>query len=140
MASALRWLSVVPLSAAVAILVMFPWHFTLVALELFGPTEIIKGIGAENIERLGYAFFSPFFVITIAPKIAPSHKGHVSRITCLSTVILIAGIYIFGPSDYFLDYMRYSSGWEKSYPFFAMALNTLAIYLGYQYNKSHGYT
>ena len=117
-------------------LVMVPWHMTLVALEYLGPTEIIRGIGLEVIERLGYAFFSPFFLIVTAAKIAPHHKRNVGRFMAIFCLFAVIALYSFGPSEYFLDYLRYSNGWEMAYPFFALALNGLGIYCGFRYNES----
>jgi hypothetical protein len=75
---------VLPGSIFAAFAVTFPWHWlvliysTLVGYfegqETLGLGFLVRAIGPETVERLGYGLIVPFVIIVAAAQIAPARK------------------------------------------------------------------
>lgn len=81
----LRCLAVLPGALLSALLVMFPIHWAVELIQLFGKSgddstisvdgkTPLAAIPPEMLERFGYAFFSPLVIIYVGAKIAPKFK------------------------------------------------------------------
>ena len=124
-----------------AILVLFPWHWIVLLFSTFvGDVEsegnlelggIVRFFGAENVERLGYGFITPYTMIVVSARIAPSGKLLTGKVVAgLSVLLLIVTHLTWSP-----DYFRYSEGIEKLYPIVLAALNISAIYIALRSNQ-----
>jgi apolipoprotein N-acyltransferase len=81
----LRWLAVLPGALLCVVIVMFPIHWAVGLIQLLGKSNDdsfisiggklpLAAIPPEMIERLGYAFFTPFVMIISGAYIAPKFK------------------------------------------------------------------
>jgi len=81
----LRWLGIIPGAFLCTLLVMFPIHWVVMLIQLFGRSREgdfisidgknpLAAIPPEMLERFGYALFTPFVIIIVGAKIAPKFK------------------------------------------------------------------
>ncbi len=80
---ALRWLAVLPGAVLCVFIVAFPIHWVVMFIQHFpGDDSLVSidgkaplaAIPPEMLERLGYAFFTPFVMIVSGAYIAPKFK------------------------------------------------------------------
>ena len=81
-----RWIAVLPGAFLAAVAAMFPWHWVVLFYasfvgkfegeETLGLGTLVRIVGPETVERLGYGFIVPFVMITIAAKVAQVQNGH----------------------------------------------------------------
>ena len=142
----LRWIAVLPGAFLATLAAYFPWHWVVLIYanfvgrpegeEVLGLSFLVRLIGPETVERLGYGFITPFVTIAIAAKIAPRHKLATGKVVAL----LIVAIYVFGaffvvPQYNLIDYFQTASGWGKLYPVVSVALWVAGIYTALLFNK-----
>ena len=142
-----RWVLVIPGSLAAAFAATFPWHWAVLFLEGFagkgiegeeslGLGFLVRSIGPETVERLGYGFITPFVVIIVSAMIAPTGKVIVGRVMGISfAVLLVVGSFLV-PEYNQIDYFREASGFGKLYPVALVALWVAGIYAGLIVNKN----
>lgn len=79
----LRWLAVLPGAILCVFIVAFPIHWVVMFIQHFHSDELLVSIDGklplaaippEMLERLGYAFFTPFVMIVSGAYIAPKFK------------------------------------------------------------------
>jgi hypothetical protein len=97
----MRWILVLPGSVVSAILVMFPIHWVVMLIQLFGKADddafvtidgktLLAAIPPEILERFGYALFVPMVLIICGAEIAPRFKFQTGIILAMLLVALCA--------------------------------------------------
>ena len=111
-----------------ALAAMFPWHWFLMLINNFW---LIKLVGVENVEYLGYGFFTPLILISVAARIAPKLK----RATAVSfslLVVLLWGWFWLLAGDY---YAGLGEKIDALPSLLAMFLNAVAIWVAWKYAR-----
>ena len=99
------------------------------AKRFLGLGFLVRLIGPETVERLGYGFITPFVIIVIAAKVAPTYKVTTGRVAAL----LISGglIYVnfvFVSPYNTINYFQNALGWSKLYPVVLIVIQVIGIY------------
>jgi hypothetical protein len=137
--SVVRWIAVLPMALLAAIAAMFPWHWVVLFFANFvgrlegeenlGVGFLVRLIGPETIERLGYGFITPFVIIVIAAKVAPTYKVRTGRVAALLVSGMIIYSLFFGLAQYnAIDYFQNALGWSKLYPVVLIVIQVIGIY------------
>ena len=129
-----RWIAVLPMTLLAVIAAMFPWHWVVLlyanflgrleGVETLGLSFLVRLIGPETVERLGYGFITPFVIIVIAAKVAPTYKVTTGRVAAL----LISGGLIYVNFVFSIDYFQNALGWSKLYPVVLIVIQVIGIY------------
>jgi len=134
-----RWIAVLPMALVASIAATFPWHWlVLLYYDFMGRLEggealglgfLVRLIGPETVERLGYGFITPFVIIVIAAKVAPTYKVTTGRVAAL----LISGglIYVnfvFVSPYNTINYFQNALGWSNLYPVVVIVIQVIGIY------------
>ena len=141
-----RWIAVLPGAVLAAVAATFPWHWIVLIYanivgKSYGDTEtlglgaMVRMIGPETVERLGYGFIVPFVMITIAAKVAPRYKVATGRVVALLVVALLGFIAFMVPQYELVGYFQAASGWDKLYPVVLVALWVAGIYTALRLNR-----
>jgi len=136
--SILRWAFVIPGSLLAAFAATFPWHWIVLLIANFGGRRegeetlgfglLVRVVGPETIERLGYGFITTFVIITAAALIAPKFKLLTGRIAALLVGVVQITVFIFtinSPDTYFKSPTSGAIGWL--YPIVLISLWLLGL-------------
>ena len=140
-----RWIAVLPGAFLAAVAAMFPWHWVVLfyasfvgkfeGQETLGLGTLVRIVGPETVERLGYGFIVPFVMIAIAAKVAPRYKVATGRVVALLVVALLGFIAFMVPQYELVGYFQAASGWDKLYPVVLVALWVAGIYTALRLNR-----
>jgi hypothetical protein len=89
-----RWIAVLPGAFLAVIAAMFPWHWVVLFYASFegegslGLGTLVRIVGPEDIERMGYGFLTPFVFISVAARIAPRFKRETAVV--MSVIVVAA--------------------------------------------------
>ena len=119
-----RWVAVIPTGVLAVLLVMFPIHWLIMIASASGDNFVVALLSAEVTERLVIALTSPFCIIYVGARVAPSHKVEAGVALAIASAILMGGVYVLafngGPSF---------SGWNSLHFGATPALNLIGIAL-----------
>ena len=140
-----RWIAVLPGAFLAAFAATFPWHWVVLFYasfvgfvegeEFLGLGALVRIVGPETVERLGYGFIVPFVMITIAAKVAPRYKVTTGRVVALLVVAVLIYVAFMIPQYELVGHFQAASGWDKLYPVVLVALWVTGIYTALRFNK-----
>ena len=141
-----RWIAVAPAALLAAAAAMFPWHLVVLIYanyvgyfegnETLGLGALVRVVGPENVERLGYGFISPFVIIVVAAKVAPRYRVTTGRVAATLVAAGLIFIGLFVPQYELVGYFQDASGWDKLYPVVLFALWVSGIYAALRFNDN----